>query len=81
MARITIEDCLDHVDNMYSLVLAATLRTRQLYKGSDPLVKSKNRTVVTALREIAAGEVKVHEDRSIGAGLGNGSDQDDSMPN
>ncbi len=58
MARITIEDCLDHVNNMYELVHLATKRTRQLYKGSEPLVKSKNRVIVTALREIAAGRVK-----------------------
>ncbi len=57
MARVTIEDCLQRVDNMYELVHVATKRARQLYKGSDPLVKSKNRIVVTALREIAAGKV------------------------
>jgi DNA-directed RNA polymerase subunit omega len=58
MARVTIEDCLDHVDNMYELVHLATKRARQIYKGSEMLVKSKNRVVVTALREIAAGKVK-----------------------
>ena len=58
MARITIEDCLDNVDNMYELVILTTRRTRQLYTGADPLVKSKNRIIVTALREIAAGKVK-----------------------
>lgn len=57
MARVTIEDCLHHVDNMYELVHLATKRTRQLFKGADPLVKSKNRVIVTALREIAAGKV------------------------
>jgi DNA-directed RNA polymerase subunit omega len=57
MARVTIEDCLDHVSNMYELVHLATKRARQLYKGSEPLVKSKNRIIVTALREIAAGKV------------------------
>ena len=57
MARVTIEDCLDHVKNMYELVHVATKRTRQLFKGSEPLVKSKNRVIVTALREIAAGKV------------------------
>jgi len=57
MARITIEDCLQHVDNMYELVHLATRRTRQLFKGAEPLVKSKNRIIVTALREIAAGRV------------------------
>ena len=57
MARVTIEDCLENVDNMYELVHLATLRTRQLCRGADPLVKSKNRVIVTALREIAAGRV------------------------
>jgi DNA-directed RNA polymerase subunit omega len=57
MARVTIEDCLQNVDNMYELVHLATKRARQLYKGADPLVKSKNRVIVTALREIAAGRV------------------------
>lgn len=58
MARVTIEDCLEHVDNMYELVHLATKRSRQIFKGSHSLVKSKNRTIVTALREIAAGKVK-----------------------
>jgi DNA-directed RNA polymerase subunit omega len=58
MARVTIEDCLKNVDNMYELVHLATKRTRQLYKGSDPLVDCKNREVVTSLREIASGNVK-----------------------
>jgi DNA-directed RNA polymerase subunit omega len=58
MARVTIEDCLKTVDNMYELVHIATKRARQLYKGSNPLVKSKNRVVVTALREIASGRVR-----------------------
>lgn len=57
MARVTIEDCLQRVDNMYELVHLATKRVRQLSKGADPLVKSKNRQIVTALREIAAGKV------------------------
>lgn len=58
MARITIEDCLDYVENTYELVLLATRRVRQLHRGSDPLVKSKNRMIVTALREIAEGKVR-----------------------
>lgn len=58
MARVTIEDCLKNVDNMYELVHLATKRTRQMYKGSDPTVDCKNREIVTALREIAAGHVK-----------------------
>lgn len=58
MARITIEDCLDNVENMYELVLLSTKRARQLYAGATPLVKSKNRIIVTALREIASGKVR-----------------------
>lgn len=57
MARVTIEDCLTNVENMYELVHLATRRARQLYKGSEPTVRSKNRIVVTSLREIAAGNV------------------------
>ncbi len=58
MARITAEDCLVVVPNMYELVLVATKRTRQLYRGADPLVRSRNRVHVTALREIAANKVR-----------------------
>ncbi len=64
MARVTIEDCLQHVDNMYELVHLATRRARQLFKGSEPLVKSKNRVIVTSLREIAAGRVRVVVDKT-----------------
>lgn len=62
MARVTIEDCLDHVDNMYELVHVATLRTRQLLRGSYRTVRCKNKDVVTALREIAAGHIAKAED-------------------
>jgi len=63
MARVTIEDCLKNVENMYELVHLATKRSRMLFKGADPLVKSKNRVIVTALREIAAGKVLPSYDR------------------
>ncbi|MBC7693604.1 MAG: DNA-directed RNA polymerase subunit omega [Methylotenera sp.] len=66
MARVTIEDCLENVENMYELVHLATKRTRQLYKGATPLVKSKNRIVVTALREIAAGRVVPLHQKAVG---------------
>ena len=66
MARVTIEDCLKYVENMYELVHLATKRTRQLYKGADPLVKSKNRVIVTALREVAAGRVVPLRDSNTG---------------
>ena len=57
MARITVEDCMEHVENRFELVHLAAKRTKQLVKGGRPLVKSTNKEVVTALREIAAGEI------------------------
>ena len=59
MARVTVEDCLEVVDNRFALVLLASARTRQLMKGSRPLVEGfKNNEQVTSLREIAAAKVK-----------------------
>jgi len=58
MSRITVEDCLDKVTNRFELVLLASKRARHLLKGAKPLVDSKNREVVVALREIAAGKVR-----------------------
>ena len=57
MARITVEDCLQKVENRFALVLLAAERTKQLLKGSTPLVESDNRDGVISLREIAAGKV------------------------
>lgn len=58
MARITVEDCLQHVDNRFQLVLVATKRARQLALGSSPLVEVENdKPTVIALREIAEGLV------------------------
>lgn len=57
MARVTVEDCLEHIDNRFSLVHAAASRSRQLEKGSKRLVESKNKDIVQSLREIAAGFV------------------------
>jgi len=62
MARVTVEDCLEREENRFALVVLAAQRTRQLIKGGAPLVHSKNKPAVTALREIAAG--KVHFDRT-----------------
>ena len=57
MARITVEDCLDHVDNRFELVMLATRRARQMRRfGVQPLVPEENdKPTVIALREIAAG--------------------------
>ena len=57
MARVTIEDCLNFVENRYELVHLCVKRTRQLFRGADRLVVCKNNEVVTALREIASGNV------------------------
>lgn len=62
MARVTVEDCLEKIPSRFALVLAAAKRTRQLLKGAEPRIKSKNREAVTALREIASGAVFVEED-------------------
>jgi len=61
MARVTVEDCLEHEENRFALVVLAAQRTRSLMKGATALVHSKNKAAVTALREIAAS--KVHFDR------------------
>ncbi len=58
MARITVEDCLAKIPNRFELVLLASKRARQLFKGAKPLIESDNREVVVALREIAAGEIR-----------------------
>jgi DNA-directed RNA polymerase subunit omega len=56
MARVTVEDCLDKVDNRFHLVLVATKRARQLANGVQPLVDWENdKPTIVALREIAEG--------------------------
>ena len=58
MARVTVEDCLEHVDNRFDLVLLAAKRARQLVNGVDPLLPWENdKPTVVALREIAEGLV------------------------
>jgi len=56
MARITVEDCLENVENRFQLVLVATKRARQLTLGAEPLLPMDNdKPTVVALREIAEG--------------------------
>ncbi len=57
MARVTIEDCLEQVPNRFSLIHLAFQRVKQLRSGATPQIQSKNKEVVVALREIAAGKV------------------------
>ncbi|MEM7588729.1 MAG: DNA-directed RNA polymerase subunit omega [Myxococcota bacterium] len=59
MARVTVEDCLKKIDNRFALVLLAAARSRQLMRGSRPLVENhKNNEQVVALREVAAGKLR-----------------------
>ena len=71
MARITVEDCLEKVNNRFALIHIAAKRVRQLRKGAEPLVDAKNRDVVISLREVAAGNVfkveNIEQDKLIEA--------------
>jgi DNA-directed RNA polymerase subunit omega len=56
MARITVEDCLEHIPNRFDLVLIAAVEARKLEGGAEPKVPANNdKPTVVALREIAAG--------------------------
>jgi DNA-directed RNA polymerase subunit omega len=58
MARVTVEDCLDNVENRFELVMVATKRARQIANGQEPLVDAENdKPTVIALREIAEGKI------------------------
>ena len=65
MARITVEDCIEKIPNRFQLVLAATYRARMLSQGHAPKVATKDKPGVTALREIAAGEVGLEMLRKV----------------
>ena len=58
MARITVDDCLEQIPNRLQLTLVASLRSRQLANGAEPLINvegSNDKPSVIALREIAEG--------------------------
>jgi DNA-directed RNA polymerase subunit omega len=58
MARVTVEDCLDYVDNRFELVLLASKRARQVAYGKETFVATENdKPTVVALREIAEGKI------------------------
>ena len=65
MARVTVEDCLSKVKDQFALVHLTTHRYRQLQRGAQPTVSSNNKRVVSALREIAAGNVSFRDDIEI----------------
>lgn len=58
MARVTVEDCLEQVPNRFALIHLAFQRVKQIRSGDPVRVQSKNKEVVVALREIAAGKVE-----------------------
>ncbi len=58
MARITVEDCLENIENIFEMVLVAAKRARRIAHGADPLVELENdKATVVALREIADGHI------------------------
>jgi DNA-directed RNA polymerase subunit omega len=61
MARITVEDCLKKVNNRFTVIHMAAKRVRQLRKGAESTIRSKNKDIVVSLREIAAGNVIIGE--------------------
>ncbi len=69
MARVTVEDCLENVENRFELIMVSTKRARQLATGGkDPKVEWENdKPTVVALREIAEGFVdkSILEDREV----------------
>jgi len=62
MARVTVDDCLQKVQNRFVLIHMAIKRVKQYREGYKPLLESKNKEIVTALREIAAGKVVLEEE-------------------
>ena len=58
MARITVEDCLENIPNLFQLVLVAAKRARRIANGAEPSVEWENdKPTVIALREVAAGHI------------------------
>lgn len=90
MARVTVEDCLEKVDNRFDLVMVATRRARQISNGKEPLVDLENdKPTVVALREIADGLIsteimdKIEADASAAAeaaALAAEADMDADLP-
>lgn len=68
MARVTVEDCLDKVENRFSLVLLVSKRAKQLLKGARPTapVRDSNKYIVNSLREVAGGRVYFDHDETRG---------------
>ena len=66
MARVTVEDCLEKLSNRFSLVHLVSKRAKQLMRGAQAIVIHKdNKSIVTALREVAAGKVTFQPDQNF----------------
>ena len=65
MARITVEDCIDHIPNRFKMTLVATYLARELAQGHAARIESKDKPTVTALREIAAGATGIEMLRKV----------------
>jgi len=59
MARVTVEDCLEKIENRFGLVYVTSKRAKELIRGVKPLYPCNNKEIVTALREIAANKIGV----------------------
>ena len=60
MARITVEDCMSKVDNIFDMILLASKRAKRIANGADALVERENdKPTMIALREIADGKMSV----------------------
>ncbi len=67
MARVTVEDCLDKVESRFALVILVAKRAKQILKGSELTVATRdNKYIVASLREVAAGNVGFEMDPSLG---------------
>ncbi|MDO5667216.1 MAG: DNA-directed RNA polymerase subunit omega [Alcaligenaceae bacterium] len=66
MARITVEDCLEQIDNRFDLTLVATYRAREIAQGHEPRVDvNRDKATVIALREIAVGKTGLEMLRKV----------------
>lgn len=69
MARLTVEDCLEHINNRYDLVTLASKRARQLAMGAEPLIDNdEDKPTVISLREIAEGLVTLDNINKLNIG-------------
>ncbi len=86
MARVTIEDCMKRMDSRFALVHLAVRRVLQLRSGAQPLIEApKNREIVVALREIAAGKVtldnidRLEQEQVLGLPVGSEQPEEEAL--